>query len=30
MTRILFSESEPAFAIGSIDRLRADGYEVQL
>ncbi|QEE30576.1 response regulator transcription factor [Terriglobus albidus] len=28
MTRILFIEDEPAFAIGVIDRLRADGYDV--
>lgn len=29
MTRILFIEDEPAFAIGVIDRLRADGYDVR-
>jgi DNA-binding response OmpR family regulator len=29
MTRILFIEDEHAFAIGLIDRLRADGYDVQ-
>ena len=29
MTRILFIEDEHAFAIGLIDRLHADGYEVQ-
>ncbi|WP_047489845.1 response regulator transcription factor [Terriglobus sp. TAA 43] len=29
MTRILFIEDEQAFAIGLIDRLRAEGYEVQ-
>jgi two-component system alkaline phosphatase synthesis response regulator PhoP len=28
MTRILFIEDEPAFAIGVIDRLRADGYDI--
>jgi hypothetical protein len=29
MTRILFIEDAPAFAIGVIDRLRADGYDVR-
>ncbi|MGO4212150.1 response regulator, partial [Terriglobus sp. YAF25] len=29
MTRILFIEDEPAFAIGVIDRLRADSYDVR-
>jgi two-component system, OmpR family, alkaline phosphatase synthesis response regulator PhoP len=29
MTRILFVEDEHAFAIGVIDRLRADGYDVR-
>jgi two-component system alkaline phosphatase synthesis response regulator PhoP len=29
MTRILFIEDEHAFAIGVIDRLRADGYDVR-
>jgi len=29
MTRILFIEDEPAFAIGVVDRLRADGYDVR-
>lgn len=29
MTRILFIEDEPAFAIGVIDRLRADNYDVR-
>ena len=29
MSRILFVEDEPAFAIGTIDRLRSEGYEVE-
>jgi two-component system alkaline phosphatase synthesis response regulator PhoP len=29
MTHILFIEDEPAFAIGVIDRLRADGYDIR-
>lgn len=29
MSRILFVEDEAAFAVGTIDRLRAEGYEVE-
>ncbi len=29
MTRILFVEDEPAFAVGTIDRLQSEGYDVE-
>ena len=29
MRRVLFAEDEPAFAVGTIDRLRSEGYDVE-